>query len=128
DRASRHALHRERSRRHRRRRVAPRGPAGLRASAGRATAADSRLCREQYVPDARQHRGGPARGAALRRLRHGNDAPADRSGADSLEPEALALLKGAERALAIEVDETVEIEGRGPLSWRFVEYSPFNPR
>src|SRR5262245_3494010 len=44
------------------------------------------------------------------------------------EPEALALLKGAERALAIEVDETVEIEGRGPLSWRFVEYSPFNPR
>jgi uncharacterized protein len=44
------------------------------------------------------------------------------------EPEALALLKGAERAIAIEVDEIVEIEGRGPLGWRFVEYSPFNPR
>ena len=44
------------------------------------------------------------------------------------ESEALALLKGAERALAIEVDEIVEIEERGPLGWRFVEYSPFNPR
>ena len=44
------------------------------------------------------------------------------------EPEALAPLAGAERALAIEVDEIVEIEGRGPLGWRFVEYSPFNPR
>jgi uncharacterized protein len=44
------------------------------------------------------------------------------------EPEALAPFAGAERALAIEVDEIVEIEGRGPLGWRFVEYSPFNPR
>jgi len=44
------------------------------------------------------------------------------------EPEALAPLKGAERAVAVEVDEIVEIEGRGPLGWRFVEYSPFNPR
>ena len=30
--------------------------------------------------------------------------------------------------LAVEVDEIVEIEGRGPFGWRFVEYSPFNPR
>ena len=44
------------------------------------------------------------------------------------EPEALAPLKGAERAVAVEVDKIVEIEGRGPLGWRFVEYSPFNPR
>jgi predicted pyridoxine 5'-phosphate oxidase superfamily flavin-nucleotide-binding protein len=44
------------------------------------------------------------------------------------EPEALAPFAGAERALAIEVDEIVEIDGRGPLGWRFVEYSPFNPR
>jgi uncharacterized protein len=44
------------------------------------------------------------------------------------EPEALAPLKGAERAVAVEVDEIVEIEGRGPVGWRFVEYSPFNPR
>jgi predicted pyridoxine 5'-phosphate oxidase superfamily flavin-nucleotide-binding protein len=44
------------------------------------------------------------------------------------EPEALAPFAGAERALAIEVDEIVEIEGRGPLGWRFVEFSPFNPR
>jgi len=28
----------------------------------------------------------------------------------------------------VEVDAIVEIEGRGPLGWRFVEYSPFNPR
>ncbi len=44
------------------------------------------------------------------------------------EPEALAPLRGAERAVAVEVDEIVEIEGRGPFGWRFVEYSPFNPR
>jgi uncharacterized protein len=44
------------------------------------------------------------------------------------EPEALAPLEGAERALAVEVDAIVEIEGRGPLGWRFLEYSPFNPR
>ena len=44
------------------------------------------------------------------------------------EPEALARLEGAQRALAVEVDAIVEIEGRGPLGWRFVEYSPFNPR
>ena len=41
---------------------------------------------------------------------------------------ALAGLEGAERALAVEVDAIVEIEGRGPLGWRLVEYSPFNPR
>jgi predicted pyridoxine 5'-phosphate oxidase superfamily flavin-nucleotide-binding protein len=44
------------------------------------------------------------------------------------ESEALARLEGAQRALAVEVDAIVEIEGRGPLGWRFVEYSPFNPR
>jgi uncharacterized protein len=44
------------------------------------------------------------------------------------EPEALAPLRGADRALEVPIDEIVEIEGRGPLGWRFVEYSPFNPR
>jgi hypothetical protein len=44
------------------------------------------------------------------------------------ESEALARLEGAQRALAVEVDAIVEIEGRGPLGWRFVESSPFNPR
>jgi uncharacterized protein len=43
------------------------------------------------------------------------------------EPEALAPVRGADRALEVEIDEIVEIEGRGPLGWRFVEYSPFNP-
>jgi len=41
------------------------------------------------------------------------------------EPEAL---DSAVRAVAVEIDEVVEIEGQGPLGWRFVEYSPFNPR
>jgi predicted pyridoxine 5'-phosphate oxidase superfamily flavin-nucleotide-binding protein len=41
------------------------------------------------------------------------------------EPEAL---KGAVRTVAVEIDEIVEIEGQGPLGWRFVGYSPFNPR
>ena len=44
------------------------------------------------------------------------------------ETEDLAELKGAARALAVELDEVVEIEGQGPLGWRFLEYSPFNPR
>lgn len=39
-----------------------------------------------------------------------------------------AALPGAERAIDVEVDEVVEIPGHGPLGWRFVEYSPFNPR
>src|SRR5262249_31395197 len=39
-----------------------------------------------------------------------------------------AAFKGAERALEVGIEETVEIAGRGPLGWRFVEYSPFNPR
>jgi len=39
-----------------------------------------------------------------------------------------AGLPGAERAVEVEVDEVVEIAGQGPLGWRFVEYSPFNPR
>jgi hypothetical protein len=44
------------------------------------------------------------------------------------EAEDLAELTGAARALAVELDEVVEIEGQGPLGWRFLEYSPFNPR
>jgi uncharacterized protein len=44
------------------------------------------------------------------------------------EAEDLAELKGAARGLAVELDEVVEIEGQGPLGWRFLEYSPFNPR
>jgi predicted pyridoxine 5'-phosphate oxidase superfamily flavin-nucleotide-binding protein len=39
-----------------------------------------------------------------------------------------AEMKGAERAVEIEIDETVEMKGHGPLGWRFREYSPFNPR
>ncbi len=39
-----------------------------------------------------------------------------------------AELKGAERAVEIQIDEIVETEGHGPLGWRFREYSPFNPR
>ena len=42
--------------------------------------------------------------------------------------ERLVDLTGAERAVEVEVDEVVEIEGEGPIGWRFVEYSPFNPR
>ena len=37
-------------------------------------------------------------------------------------------LKGAERALRVEIEQAVEIEGKGSLGWRFLEYSPFNPR
>jgi uncharacterized protein len=37
-------------------------------------------------------------------------------------------LAGAERAVEIEIDEVVEIDGQGPLGWRFLGYSPFNPR
>jgi predicted pyridoxine 5'-phosphate oxidase superfamily flavin-nucleotide-binding protein len=44
------------------------------------------------------------------------------------EGEELARLKGALRALDVEIDATVEIAGQGPLGWRFLEYSPFNPR
>ena len=44
------------------------------------------------------------------------------------EPEAFADLPGAERAVEVEIDEVVEIQGNGPLGWRFVEASPFNPR
>ena len=36
-------------------------------------------------------------------------------------------MKGAERALEIEIDQIVEIEGKGGLGWRFLDYSPFNP-
>jgi predicted pyridoxine 5'-phosphate oxidase superfamily flavin-nucleotide-binding protein len=42
--------------------------------------------------------------------------------------EDVAALKGAQRALEVELDDVVEIEGNGPLGWRFLEYSPFNPR
>jgi uncharacterized protein len=39
-----------------------------------------------------------------------------------------ADLKGAERAVEIQIGEIVETEGHRPLGWRFREYSPFNPR
>jgi predicted pyridoxine 5'-phosphate oxidase superfamily flavin-nucleotide-binding protein len=44
------------------------------------------------------------------------------------EREDYAELKGAERAVEVEIDQVVEITGQEPLGWRFVEYSPFNPR
>ena len=44
------------------------------------------------------------------------------------EPADYVELKGAERAIEVEIDEVVEIAGRGPLGWRFLECSPFNPR
>ena len=44
------------------------------------------------------------------------------------DPEELAGLKGALRAIEVEIDAIVEIAGQGPLGWRFLEYSPFNPR
>jgi len=43
-------------------------------------------------------------------------------------PEDYAELKGAHRATEVGIDEVVEIAGQGPLGWRFLEYSPFNPR
>ncbi len=44
------------------------------------------------------------------------------------EREEFAGLKGAQRAVEVEIDAIVEIAGQGPLGWRFLEYSPFNPR
>lgn len=44
------------------------------------------------------------------------------------EPEVFADLPGAERAIEIDIDEVVEIDGDGTLGWRLLEYSPFNPR
>jgi uncharacterized protein len=44
------------------------------------------------------------------------------------EREELVGLKGALRAVEVELDAIVEIAGQGPLGWRFLEYSPFNPR
>jgi hypothetical protein len=41
---------------------------------------------------------------------------------------ALATPDATETHLPIAHHEIVEIEGRGPVGWRFVEYSPFNPR
>lgn len=38
-----------------------------------------------------------------------------------------ADLPGAERAVEVELDESVEIAHSGPPGWRFVEASPFNP-
>jgi hypothetical protein len=42
--------------------------------------------------------------------------------------DSFAELAGAERAVEVEIDEIVEIAGQGTLGWRFLEYSPFNPR
>jgi predicted pyridoxine 5'-phosphate oxidase superfamily flavin-nucleotide-binding protein len=39
-----------------------------------------------------------------------------------------ADMKGAERGVDVEIGATVEMAGRGPLGWRFLEASPFNPR
>ena len=39
-----------------------------------------------------------------------------------------ADLPGAERAVEVDVDEVVEIDGGGGVGWRLLEYSPFNPR
>ena len=39
----------------------------------------------------------------------------------------IARFAGAERAVEFEFDEAVGTAGVIPLSWRFVEYSPFNP-
>ncbi len=44
------------------------------------------------------------------------------------DPEGFPELTGAERAVEVEIDEVVEIAGEGPLGWRFLGYSPFNPR
>jgi predicted pyridoxine 5'-phosphate oxidase superfamily flavin-nucleotide-binding protein len=44
------------------------------------------------------------------------------------EREAFADLPGGERAVEVEIDEVVEIARGGPLGWRLLEYSPFNPR
>jgi predicted pyridoxine 5'-phosphate oxidase superfamily flavin-nucleotide-binding protein len=37
-------------------------------------------------------------------------------------------LAGADRAVEVEIEEVVEIAGQGPLGWRFLGYSSFNPR
>jgi hypothetical protein len=37
-------------------------------------------------------------------------------------------LPGAERAVEVEIDEVVETAGQGSFGWRFLDYSPFNPR
>jgi predicted pyridoxine 5'-phosphate oxidase superfamily flavin-nucleotide-binding protein len=44
------------------------------------------------------------------------------------DPGEYADLKGAQRAVDVEIDLVVEIAGRAPLGWRFSGYSPFNPR
>jgi uncharacterized protein len=44
------------------------------------------------------------------------------------EREDYAELTGAVRAIEVDIEAVVEIAGQGPLGWRFVEYSPFNPR
>jgi uncharacterized protein len=44
------------------------------------------------------------------------------------DPEDFHELPGAERAVEVEIEEVVEIAGQGPLGWRFLGYSSFNPR
>ncbi len=39
----------------------------------------------------------------------------------------LAEFTGAERLVEFEIEQLIEISGAVPLSWRFMEYSPFNP-
>jgi predicted pyridoxine 5'-phosphate oxidase superfamily flavin-nucleotide-binding protein len=38
-----------------------------------------------------------------------------------------AEFAGAERVVAFQIDEAIDIFNASPLRWRFVEYSPFNP-
>lgn len=42
--------------------------------------------------------------------------------------ESAARFAGAERLVEFRVEEAIEIRGASPLRWRFLEYSPFNPR
>ena len=44
------------------------------------------------------------------------------------DPESAARFAGAERLVEFRVEEAIEIADASPLRWRFLEYSPFNPR
>jgi hypothetical protein len=69
-----------------------------------------------------------AKPAASNGLRHGHTLQLSGRARILWEREDYAELKGAERAVEVEIGEVVEIAGQGPLGWRFLEYSPFNPR
>lgn len=42
-------------------------------------------------------------------------------------PSVAKAFTGAERVVAVQIEDTVEITGVLPLRWRFLGYSPFNP-